>query len=202
MTARLISRRVFLAASMAVVGLEHVRAHDASNEKETSIDPLGKVFGGPFSLVNQSGQPVSDKDFLGSYLLLFFGYTSCPDLCSVGLTIMTEALDTLGKDADQIQPVFVTVDPAKDTPEILSAYIKNFHPRLMGLTGTEAQVADVAKIYKVHRRKLKSNEGGGGYVVDHGSLTYLMGKDGKFLTLLPYTVTASRMADVVKSYLK
>ena len=182
-------------------GADKVWAHEVSGEQAHSEDPLGKIFGGPFSLVNHRGQAVTNRDFLGSYMLIFFGYTSCADVCPVGLNVMTEALEKLGPAADQIQPVFITVDPAKDTPEKLALYVKSFHPRLAALSGTEAEIEAVAKAYKVHRRKARP-AADGEYVVDHGSLTYLMGKDGKFLTIFPYTVTADRIAEVLKNYVK
>lgn len=166
-------------------------------------DPFSNLFGGPFSLISHTGKPVTNLDYAGKFLLIFFGYTSCPDVCPVGLTVMTQALDMLGPDADQIQPLFITVDPARDTPEKLAKYVQSFYPKLVGLSGSETQIEAVAKAYRVHRRKVLLNrDSASEYVIDHGSLTYLMGKDGKFLTVIPYTTTAGRMAETLKTYVK
>jgi protein SCO1/2 len=114
---------------------------------------------------------------------------------------MGEALKKLGREADGIQPLFITVDPARDTKELLADYVTSFHPRLLGLTGSEAEVADAVRAWKVHRVKYTPANDPGSYGVDHSSLTYLMGPDGKFRTLIPHNTSAERMAEIVRSYL-
>jgi protein SCO1 len=157
-------------------------------------------FGGPFELVDHTGAVRRDTDFRGRFLLVYFGYTRCPDLCPLGLDAIVGALGLLGPEAGRVQPLFVTVDPADDTPKVLRRYLADFDPRLLGLTGSEAQIRAAAKAYKVHRR-LVTPAGGGEPLIDHGSLTYLVGPDGGFLTLFPHGTTAERMAEVVGGYL-
>ncbi len=165
--------------------------------------PAGLSFGGPFELLDQDRRLRRDTDFRGRFLLIFFGYTGCPDVCPLDLAVMAEALDLLGEEAGRIQPLFVTVDPARDTPEVLAGFVAAFHPRLLGLTGSEAQIRAIAKAYRVHRRKvIVDPEDPEDYLVDHGSLTYLMGPDGRFRTLLPHKITAERMATVIRGYLE
>ncbi|MBL8590160.1 MAG: SCO family protein [Methylobacteriaceae bacterium] len=161
---------------------------------------MAKRFGGPFALTTHDGRRVTEADFRGRFLLIFFGYTRCPDVCPTGLATMAAALDALGPRAERLQPVFVTLDPARDTPPALADYVASFHPRLIGLTGSESEIAAVARAFRVHRVKYQP-AAGGDYAVDHGSLTYLMGPDGGFLTLIPHGATPGRMADVLRRYL-
>jgi protein SCO1/2 len=166
-------------------------------------DPLEKVFGGSFTLVNQQGAAVSDADFRGRYLLLAFGYTHCPDVCPTDLMAMTQALERLGPAGERVTPAFATVDPERDTPSVLREYLSSFHPRFVGLTGSEAQVAAAAMVFKVHRRKVLPSPGATDeYYVDHGSLIYLLGPDGKFLTLFPAGTPADRMAATLATYVR
>jgi protein SCO1/2 len=166
-------------------------------------DPLAGRFGGAFTLTAPDGRRVSDRDLLGRYVLITFGYTRCPDVCPTDLAVMSQALDALGPAAERIQPVFVTVDPARDTPALMGEYVASFHPRLLGLSGSEADVAAAAKAYKVHRRKVLTTPGQtDDYLVDHSSLTYLMGPEGGFLTLFPTNTPANRMAAALKTYVR
>lgn len=169
-------------------------------------DPLAKHFGGPFSLTSHEDRTVSDADFRGEFMLVAFGYTNCPDVCPTVLADVTNALEELGPAADMIQPIFITVDPARDTAEVLAKYRKSFHPRLIMLTGSEQQIAAVSKAYRVHRRKFlypkQQGQSSDEYGVDHGSLIYLMGRDGKFLTFFPYGTPSEKMAAILKKYLE
>ncbi len=135
--------------------------------------------GGPFALTDQTGAVRRDTDFRGRLMLIYFGFSNCPDVCPTTLAVMADALDQLGTKADGIVPIFITVDPARDTPEILSIYMKAFGPQFVGLTGDAAAIAAVEKEYHVFttRRVLP----GGGYTMDHSSVLYLMGPDGKYL---------------------
>ena len=168
--------------------------------------PLGSgvaLVGGPFSLVNQDGKQVSEKDFLGKYMLVFFGYTYCPDVCPTELQVMSAALDQLGPEADRIQPVFVSIDPARDTPAVLKAYVANFSPRLVGLTGTPEEVAAIAKAYRVYYAKAAgSGSSATDYLMDHSSIIYLMGPDGHFVTHMAYTTDAAKLARELKETLR
>ena len=165
-----------------------------------SIPPA--LFGGPFALSDHDGRAVTDKDFAGRYMLVYFGYTYCPDVCPTDLTTMAAALDALGPLTDKLHPVFITVDPGRDTAAVLRDYTRAFHPTLLGLTGSQAQVASAAKAYRVHRRIFRL-EGAGkdDYLVDHSSLAYLMGPDGGFVTMFPHGTTPERMAEILRKYL-
>lgn len=170
-------------------------------------DPLAGRFGGPFSLTNHDGERVTDADFRGKHMLVYFGFTQCADLCPVDLPTIATALDLLGAQADQLQPLFITVDPQNDTPAVLKDYVGAFHPKLVGLTGTPDEIAAAAKAYRVHRLRIPNTpaqrqHSGHSHTIDHGSLTYLMGPDGKFLTLIPHGAEAARMAAVIRHYLR
>jgi protein SCO1/2 len=181
----------------------HGGHHGVAPPASPSHDRLATRFGGPFSLLDQSGKRISDTDFRGRFMLVYFGFTRCTETCPVDLPIIAQALDAIGPLADKIAPLFVTVDPANDTPAVIAPYVAAFHPRLIGLSGSEAEIAAIAKAYKVHRRKLtQPHHGAGDYAVDHGSLTYLMGTDGRFVTLLPHNSGAERLAAVLRKYLE
>ena len=159
-------------------------------------------FGGPFTLVDHLGMPRSDADFQGGFLLIYFGYTYCPDICPTNLQTMTEALDLLGDKADRVQPLFISVDPGRDTVAVLKDYVPHFHPRLVGLTGSEQQVRAAAKAYRIHRSKVvMADAAADEYLVNHSSITYLMGPDGKFVTLFPHDTKADFMAKAIAKYL-
>ena len=160
------------------------------------------LVGGPFSLLNQDGKRVTEKDFLGKYMLVFFGYTYCPDVCPTELQVMTAALDQLGPEADRIQPVFVSIDPARDTPEVLKAYVGNFDPRLVGLTGTPEEIAAIARAYRVYYAKAGNGSSSTDYLMDHSAIIYLMGPDGQFVTHMAYTTDAAKLAAELKETLR
>jgi protein SCO1/2 len=131
------------------------------------------VIGGPFTLVDSNGKAVTDRDFHGKYLLVYFGYTSCPDVCPTTLNEITSALDSLGAKAARVQPVFVTIDPHRDTPSVIRQYTASFGPRLIGLTGTPEQIAAVEKEYHVYAAVHRTGNGPNDYTMDHSSIIYL-----------------------------
>ncbi len=165
--------------------------------------PLEALFGGPFALTDHHGRAVTDETFRGRFALLYFGYTFCPDLCPTNLLTMAEALEALGPAGERVQPLFVTVDPARDDPAALRDYMAHFGPRFLGLRGTPAQTRAVLKAWRVHRRKVPAGTGGdaGDYLVDHATLTFLMGPDGRFRTLFPHDTQAGAMAAALRRYL-
>ncbi len=176
----------------------------AADEPETAPPPpLADFFGGPFSLIDHDGTWRSDRDFRGRFMLIYFGYATCPDICPTGLQTLSTALDLLGARADAVQPLFITVDPARDRPQALKDYVSHFHPRLIGLTGDESEIRAVAKAYRIHRRKvvLADSAGPDDYLVDHASITHLMGPGGMHVTLFPHGTDAERMAEVLRRYL-
>ncbi len=160
------------------------------------------AIGGAFTLVDHNGRTVTEADFRGRFTLVYFGYTYCPDVCPTALTAISEALEILGPDGDGIVPVFVTVDPGRDTPEQLSMYVRHFHPRLVGLTGTAKQVAAAAKAYQVYYAKARG-EGtdADDYLMDHTSITYLMGPDGAFRVHFANGTDAESMARRIREFL-
>ena len=159
------------------------------------------LVGGPFTMVDQDGRQVTEKDFLGKYMLVFFGYTFCPDVCPTELQVMTAAIDQLGSAADRIQPVFVSIDPARDTPSVLKSYVQNFGSRLIGLTGTADQVAGIARAYRVYYAKAGNASSADDYLMDHSSIIYLMGPDGRFVKHMAFTTDAAKLAAELKDAL-
>lgn len=163
---------------------------------------VGQVtIGGPFTLVNQDGKTVTDKDFRGRYMLVYFGYTFCPDVCPTSLATIADALDMIGKKADKVVPILITIDPERDTPAALKAYVPNFYPRLVGLSGSAAQIKAVAKEYRVYYARVDSESKDGNYLMDHSAITYLMGPDGKYVTHFSHGVKAEDMAKKLNSIL-
>ncbi|MEZ5933901.1 MAG: SCO family protein [Alphaproteobacteria bacterium] len=159
------------------------------------------LIGGPFSLVDQTGRRVTEKDFEGRFMLAYFGYTFCPDFCPLGLSTITEALDLLDEeDAERITPVFFTVDPARDTVEQLADYVTHFHPRLVGLTGSDEEVAAAAKAYRIYYA-IPPNQGED-YGVDHSTFIYLMGPDGTYRTHFSHDASPEEIAERLKAELK
>lgn len=155
------------------------------------------AIGGAFSLIDKDGKRVADKDFRGRYMFVFFGYTNCPDVCPAGLQLTTAALDKLGKRADDVVPVFITLDPERDTPSVMGAYAKSFHPRLVALTGSQAEIAAVAKSYRVFFQKVPDEADPKKYTLDHSAIFYLMGKDGTLVAPIPYTNDVDQLAAAI-----
>lgn len=137
--------------------------------------------GGPFKLVDQSGRTVTDADYRGRYMLVYFGFTHCPDVCPAALQVMSAALDKLGARATSFAPVFITVDPERDTPEVLNEYLASF-PGTTGLTGSVDAVRAAATAYRVYFKKSKDEGSAAAYTIDHTSIIYLMGPDGRFVS--------------------
>ncbi|WP_137177361.1 SCO family protein [Roseomonas sp. AR75] len=163
--------------------------------------PQGMALGGPFRLVDQSGKAVTEADFAGKFLLVYFGYTYCPDVCPTELGVMAHAMDALGEDAARVTPVFVSVDPERDTPEALADYVSRFHPRMIGLTGTPEQVAAAARAYRVYYAKVQRPEMTQ-YLMDHSSFTYLVGPDGRVRALFRPETAPEAMAAAVRGQLR
>jgi len=153
--------------------------------------------GGPFQLTDQSGKHVSDKDFRGRYMLIYFGYSFCPDVCPTTLGVMAEALQKLGSDSRRVVPIFITIDPERDTPKVLADYMKAFGPQFVGLTGSPAAIKEVEKEYRVYavKRPLDPSKGsGGGYGMDHSSVLYLMGPNGKLVSFYDEAISPDDLA--------
>jgi protein SCO1/2 len=161
----------FLIAALGIGWIQSQRAPQSVSGNQSV--PIG----GAFTLVDENGQTVTDQTYRGKWLLVFFGFTHCPDVCPTALNDIALTLDQVGPLSERVQPLFVTVDPERDTPEMIKDYTDAFHPSIVGLTGTPAQIADVAKTYRVYYKKAPQ---GDDYTMDHSGITYVMTPDGKF----------------------
>ncbi len=148
--------------------------------------------GGPFSLRDQNGRTTTPADFRGRFMLVYFGYSFCPDVCPTTLAEIAAALDKLGPKARRVVPLFITVDPARDTPRVLKDYLKSFGAAFVGLTGSAKDIAEAARAYHVYIAKRSLP--GGGYSVDHSGVIYLMGPDGRFVTYYEETIGPDGLA--------
>ena len=195
-----ILRPISLLAPLLAITLAACQPGPAAQEQA----PLaGAKIGGPFTLIDQNGRTVTDRAFAGRYRIMYFGYTYCPDVCPTDAAAIGKAvamLDASDPDlARRIVPVFVTVDPERDTPAVLKSFVANFHPRMVGLTGTPAQIAAVSKAFAIFAGK-GDTQPGGGYLVNHSRTTYLMDPDGKPLALLPSDKGPQAVADEIKRW--
>jgi protein SCO1 len=151
------------------------------------------LIGGPYTLIAADGATVSDRTYRGKWQVIYFGYTYCPDACPVALTKLSLALEQLGADASKLQALFITVDPERDTQQVLSDYLKSFDSRIVGLTGSKAQIDGVAKEFRVYVAPQKS--GGSDYLVDHSAYFYLMDPRGNFISVLAPDLSGEQIAD-------
>ncbi len=158
------------------------------------------AIGGPFTLTDGAGKSVTDQAFRGKYMLVYFGYTFCPDVCPTTLNDVAAAMDRLGAAADRLQPVFITIDPARDTPDVVRQYAAAFSPRLQGLTGTADQIATVAREYRVYYAPHKTGPNPGDYTMDHSSVLYVMDPAGHFAGVIRADEGADAMAADLKKY--
>ncbi len=170
-----------------------------------SVVSTGKAdIGGSFTLVNHEGKTVTEADFLGNPQLIYFGFTYCPDICPTALIQMARAQDALGAKGEDIQHIFISVDPERDTVESLNAYVTaNGFPRgLIGLTGTEAQVEQAKTAFKVYAQKVEDDASASDYTVDHSSIIYFMDRQGELVGFFTHTSPVSEIVTSVKQYLK
>lgn len=159
--------------------------------------------GGPFSLTGHDNQTITDESFRGHYMMIYFGYTYCPDVCPTKLAEMTIALDLFAEQAPtragEIVPIFISVDPERDTPAVLGSYRQHFHPRLVAATGPLPALRDIAKAYKVYFQKVEPEDDGASddlsYLMDHSTNVYLMGKDGRYLTHFTLSTAVDTMVE-------
>lgn len=157
------------------------------------------TIGGPFQLVDQTGQAVTEKNLQGKPTIVFFGFTHCPDVCPTALFEMSEILRAMGKDANRVNAYFVSVDPERDTPEIMKSYLSSFDPNLKGLTGSPEQVAGVISAYRVYAKKVPMKDGD--YTMDHTALIYLMDREGRFVAPFNIKRKPEEAAADLKKYL-
>jgi cytochrome oxidase Cu insertion factor (SCO1/SenC/PrrC family) len=156
--------------------------------------------GGPFALIDQNGMRRTNADFRGKLMLVYFGFTYCPDVCPTDLLQMALAMDQLGQAGEMVQPVFITVDPERDTAEHLRGYMSLFHPRFVGLTGDAIAIQAAAGAYRVYYKKVERDDSSD-YTVDHSAFIYLMGRDGEYLGFFPPGTSAERLAETIRPLL-
>ena len=190
----LILALVFAAAGAFVTAEALLVAPRLPNSTTTGTAAIG----GPFTLVSTAGGNVSDQTYRGKWLLIFFGYTFCPDACPTALTNMTAALEKLGPDASKLQPLFVTVDPRRDTPQVMAEYLKSFDPRITGLSGTQAQIDGVVKEYRIYVSRQNSDTGDGNYLLSHSAYVYLMDAKGRFVDVIQGSESGEEIAAWVR----
>ena len=167
------------------------------------VAPIGNIraetkVGGSFALIDQNGKQVSDSSFRGKYMMVFFGFTHCPDLCPTTLLIMSQTMEQLKDDASKVAPIFITVDPERDTPAQIKTFLSNFNPAIIGLTGTQKQLDEVQAAYKTYSLKVEDKDSPGGHSFDHSGYIYLMDKQGKFLTVFTADSSPQTIADKIK----
>jgi len=184
---------IFLAALVVIVG-------GLVYEQFWLGDNAGPAVGGPFALVDQNGVPRRDTDFRGKLMLVYFGYTFCPDACPTTLAALTRTLDLLGDRASGVQTIFISVDPARDTQKQLRAYAANFHPGILYLTGAPAELKKAEREYHVYVSKVPQ-AGSDDYLVDHSSLIYVMGRDGSYVGQISPGLPPKVMAATIERYL-
>jgi protein SCO1 len=179
-----------------------VPARPVAPERPTApgIIAGSSMIGGPFRLIDHDGREVTEATFRGRYLLVFFGFANCPDVCPLTLDRFAQVLDLLGPDAERVQPLLITVDPERDTPEALKDYVTAVDPRILGLTGTPEQVKAAASAYKVYFAKAATGEQG--YSVDHSAFEYLMGPDGRNLYVLRSEAESDKIAELIRSMVR
>ncbi|MSO68815.1 MAG: SCO family protein [Alphaproteobacteria bacterium] len=195
---------IVLGAILVYSVLEGGLLGDKKGDGTATTLATGVGIGGPFALVDQNGQTVTHENFAGKLMLVYFGFTFCPDICLAELMIMGQAVDLLGPQAEEVVPIFITVDPKRDPPEKMKDYVAAFHPRMVGLSGSEEQVTAAAKAYRVYYKYMpakKDGELGDDYNVDHTSYIYLMDRSGNYLAHFTKGQDPQAIADGIKKVL-
>ena len=180
------------------VGARFFMGGGAPAVQSSFVDP---GIGGPFRLTDQDGKVRTDQDFRGKVMLVEFGYTYCPDICPLGLQLFADVLDKLGPDASKVQPIFITVDPARDTPSQLRNYVDHFSPKIVGLTGSEQDIAAVAKEYRVYYKLGADHATNPNYSVDHSAILYMMDRNGHFVGHFTHETPADKVVTAIRTHL-
>ncbi|MDA0675611.1 MAG: SCO family protein [Proteobacteria bacterium] len=186
-------------AMLVLAGRLYMTSDDPAATSGSGVASIG----GPFTLIDHTGRTVTDKDFAGRWMLVYFGYTYCPDVCPTSLSVMADAMDRLDPEqAEKVVPVMISIDPLRDTPALLAEYVTNFHPRLIGLTGSVDQAAAAAKTYRVYFAKSGGSDAGDDYLMDHSSIVYLVDPKGQFrLHFAGAQIDAERIAERLRQLL-
>lgn len=193
---------IVLAAVAVVVAATAGRYMMMGDGDNTQGQVMRVNIGGPFTLTDHTGKRVTEKDYAGKYMLVYFGYTYCPDVCPTSLSIVADALDQLSADElAKVVPIFVSVDTDRDTVEVMASYVPNFHPNMVGLTGSAEEVKSAARTYKAYYAKVNEDDPDGNYTMDHSSTTYLMGPDGMYVAHFNHGTDSAIMAARLKEIL-
>jgi cytochrome oxidase Cu insertion factor (SCO1/SenC/PrrC family) len=192
-------RALFVIASLFGCGLAAAAEQPSAAQMMDDLMYGRGSVGGPFTLTDQTGKQRSDTDFRGKLMVVYFGYTYCPDVCPTDLMAITQALEALGPAAEGVQPVFITIDPERDTKG-LADYVSAFHHSLVGLTGSPDEIRKVANSYKAFYLKVE-DERSGNYAIDHAGIIYLMGRNGEYLGFMPPQTNPDRLAEVLRKNL-
>jgi protein SCO1/2 len=198
-------RRIWLAVAVfvAILAAEWLWLNSGQPERVDDIDPATVAtpnvsvidIGGPFSFVDATGAPVTEETFHGRFVVLFFGYTACPDVCPTTLQVLAEALELLGPAASDLQPLFVSLDPEHDGPAELAAYTDAFDPRILGVTATPAELRRVTQAYHVYFARYEAEDDPDDYIIDHSAYLYLLGPDGRLRSYFPHQITPADLAE-------
>lgn len=195
---------LLLVAALAGVALWH-QSRQQPFAAGTVISRGSALVGGDFTLTDHHGRKRSSTEFRGKYTLIYFGFTSCPDVCPTTLAVMADALDRMGPDAEKIVPIFITIDPERDTVELIRSYMEGFGPEFIGFTGTVEEIAEVTKLFRVYAQKKALDESKGieaGYGMDHSSVMYLMGPDGKIVSYYDELIPVAKLEEELKEKVK
>jgi cytochrome oxidase Cu insertion factor (SCO1/SenC/PrrC family) len=196
--------RNWIAALALVMAGGALGAEEPKRSAAESMDVLmwnREPVGGPFALIDHHGKRRTDADFRGRLMLVYFGYTFCPDVCPTDLLEIGQAMQKLGPQAKEVQPLFITLDPARDSAKHLAGYVPHFHPAILGLTGKAEAIAAAANAYKVYYKKVPGLSAAA-YSVDHTAFLYLMDRKGQYLGFFPPGTTADRMLEIIRPHLR
>jgi protein SCO1/2 len=192
---------LILAAALLIAALPaQAQSERSAGELMDAVMWNKEPIGGPFALTDHTGKSRTDADFRGKLMLVYFGFSFCPDICPTDLMAIGQAIDKLGPAGEGVQPLFVTLDPERDTAAHLAEYLLFFHPRLLGLTSDAAHIRDAARAYRVYYAKVVI-DGAAEYTIDHSGFIYLMDRDGKYLGFFPPGTPADRMAAIIEVHL-
>ena len=201
MSLDLLRAGLILAAALLIAALPaQAQSERSAGELMDAVMWNKEPIGGPFALTDHTGKSRTDADFRGKLMLVYFGFSFCPDICPTDLMAIGQAIDKLGPAGEGVQPLFVTLDPERDTAAHLAEYLPFFHPRLLGLTSDAAHIRDAARAYRVYYAKVVI-DGAAEYTIDHSGFIYLMDRDGKYLGFFPPGTPADRMAAVIEAHL-
>jgi cytochrome oxidase Cu insertion factor (SCO1/SenC/PrrC family) len=203
---RVLTRFCLVAAALLGLSFLPLAVGAQSSSQRSAAELMDAVMwnrepiGGPFALVDQNGERRTDADFRGQLMIVYFGFTYCPDVCPTDLQQIGLALDRLGEVSEAVQPIFITLDPERDTRDHLRDYMPLFHPRFVGLTGDAAAIVAAATAYRVYYKKIEFSDRSD-YTIDHSAFIYLMGRDGKYVGFFPPGTTADRLAESLRAHL-